>query len=273
MEYTKDELEFLVKNYETRGIKFCANHLNRTCRSVSYCANKKLGLYRNSWKSKFCLKKVENIENGETAYVLGFLWADGFVGKKSVGIELDLNDLLEVKPIFDSVMEWKFYTRKREYSATGELRKNSKEICQFLSSLGYKDKSIRFSKEIIESIPKNLIKYFLRGFLDGDGNITPEHYSVRFCGPINYDWTEIENLLKVMGVKSRINKSSSINENTGNLNSYSFLIVSGKSNFLKFLTFIYDERDTDNIGLTRKFNKYQEALNRIRQTDEKKKTQ
>lgn len=69
----KDELDFLIKNYEIKGIKFCANHLGRTDRSVSYWANSKLGLYRNFWKSKGGLKNFKNVESKEVAYVLGFL--------------------------------------------------------------------------------------------------------------------------------------------------------------------------------------------------------
>jgi hypothetical protein len=271
MKYTKDELEFLAKNYKTKGIKFCADSLNRTHRSVSYSANKKLGLYRNVWKSKGCLENFKNVKDGEVAYVLGFLWADGYICEKWVDIELSLKDLLNVKPVFDRVTEWNFYTRKRGLSETGSLRKNSRDLCKFLSTLGYIEKSERFSKEIFQLIPRNLVKYFLRGFLDGDGNIETKCYSARFCGPINCDWTEFENILREIGIKSKISKRSTINKNTGNLNSCSVVKISGKYNFLKFLSIIYEGMEKDGIGLFRKFKRYKEVLDKVNGSEETKK--
>lgn len=60
------------------------------------------------------------------------------------------------------------------------------------------------------------------------------------------------------------------NKKTGNLNSHSIVVINKKYNFFKFLSIIYDGRELDNTGLTRKYNQYIESLEWSKEVEKNK---
>lgn len=117
-----------------------------------------------------------SIENEESAYILGLLYADGFVGDEHFNnVVLGLND----KELVEQVA--------RIIGFTGEVRKgkkggfeNSKEsfILNFSSEIMANDLRIlglypnkSLSLEYLPHIDDSLFRHFIRGYFDGDGSI------------------------------------------------------------------------------------------------------
>jgi hypothetical protein len=121
------------------------------------------------------------IDDEEKAYWLGFIYADGNVGKngKTVQVNLSQRDsdhLEKLAKIFKVNVCNYSYTDKRNgrkrrgsiiYTMNGDLW-NSLIKCGVIPQKTYVgDVSV-----MVNSIPKNLIRHFVRGFLDGDGWFT-----------------------------------------------------------------------------------------------------
>lgn len=114
------------------------------------------------------------------AYVLGFFTADGNMIKNKRGacfIEFQITDknlLGKIKKAFNS--NHKIAIRKKQgvWKTSYRLQIGSKEIFNDLLKLGLtpnKSKTIKFP-----NIPDKYFSHFLRGYFDGDGNVTITKY-------------------------------------------------------------------------------------------------
>lgn len=112
----------------------------------------------------------------DMAYVLGFFTADGNMIKNKRGahfIEFQITDkdlLMDIRRLFGS--NHKVTTRKRNNNReiSYRLQIGSKEIFNDLLKLGLapnKSKTINLPK-----IPDKYFSHFVRGYFDGDGNVT-----------------------------------------------------------------------------------------------------
>lgn len=131
-------------------------------------------------KNKYTVNEnfFEEINSEKKAYILGLLAADGYIGEgraNTVSISLIDKDILEqIKVIIeysDEIKETKkggFENSKHGYI----LNINSAKMRKDLNKLGlYANKSLTFSR--IPNIPNDLKRHFLRGYIDGDGSISP----------------------------------------------------------------------------------------------------
>ena len=115
-----------------------------------------------------------DIWNENSAYILGFIFADGNVAwnpKKSYNTltitssEKDANHLERIRNILSSTKPLLYSQKTKSYRLTVTNRK----ICRRLMSLGViprKSLIIDFPR-----IPKQYINHFIRGVIDGDGNV------------------------------------------------------------------------------------------------------
>lgn len=112
----------------------------------------------------------DDIGSNNQAYVLGFIWADGSLSKKSgLSIVIKLEDievLRFVKSEFETNIPLKF-SKDGKYVG---FHVNRTQIYQSLVKLGLgRNKSQNNTP--IPNIKQELIPHFLRGFFDGDGSI------------------------------------------------------------------------------------------------------
>ena len=132
-----------------------------------------------SKKAIYKLDKFDSITDEETAYWLGFLYADGFIDDKNNRIIINLQEKdkehLESFANFiapgSTVDYYESYDKRSNKYATGyRLKIYSKEICNQLKKIGM----IPGKKEKykIPNIPKCLLRHFIRGYFDGDGSIS-----------------------------------------------------------------------------------------------------
>lgn len=121
-------------------------------------------------------KIFEKIDTEEKAYWLGFLYADGCVGEKRNRIELALQE-----QDYDHIIKYKNFLKsehkigikiKNGIYKSYRLGFNNVKIKQDLIALGclpQKTKQLQFPTN--EQVPYNLVKHFIRGYLDADGCI------------------------------------------------------------------------------------------------------
>lgn len=113
------------------------------------------------------------------AYILGLIYADGFVGDEkfnNIIIGLTKTDRLLLEKI---AQEIKFTGTIRDEEKSGGfegskpksiLNFSSKRMAEDLRSLGlYPRKSL--TMETLPHLPEELIRHFIRGYFDGDGSI------------------------------------------------------------------------------------------------------
>jgi len=116
------------------------------------------------------------IDTPEKAYYLGLLRADGSISKRLKGnyeeirlqISLIESDIHILYSFCDEISIPK--SRVKIYNA---IRKNEQNICKLYIATKEFTKNLLDlkSSEILNKIPKQLIRHFIRGFFDGDGGI------------------------------------------------------------------------------------------------------
>jgi hypothetical protein len=275
--------EFIIKNYDTLGMKKCCEILGLSKGKIQTIVTKnKLKVNKDSLNkilSKSKSKKSEdykvNVNNftnnlsKESSYILGLLWADGYIAnntnpkikqKYDINLECVDDDMMYFKLILNKLGEWNYYSRQRDkYKPITKATTNNCEILAYLTEHNYTNKSFMSPCSIIQTLPKELIKYFLLGVIDGDGcfYFNQKHFLRQFsiAGSLNQDWTAFENIFKELDIKYKINKKTNIK------NGSSEIRVLNKINIKKIGDFIYDTINLDNIGLKRKYIKYLEIIN------------
>jgi hypothetical protein len=201
-----------------------------------------------------------------SAYVLGFLWADGYVQKNrrkydyNIKVSIQICDAEEIFPVLCKTGDWKYYcsTNKITNRTYACLRYSNKYLYQFLCDNDFLIKSQVSPVKILNIIPNDLKHYWWRGYFDGDGYLSANPKTGAHCVDIasnyNQDWKFCEELCGKLNIEFH---SKTHKDNT-HANSHFYLV--GKKNVYKFLHFIYKDRDLDNIGLSRKFDKFKSAV-------------
>lgn len=262
--YTTEELEFIKQNYIQLGSKKCAEILHRPLSSVRQTANKKLNIKMPiSQMSKFhsdtLIKKFKSaipvslfslIRYPEQAYILGMLWAEGWIQNKnnySINFKIIAEDFKQIKKVFFSLGRWKLYKifPKPPRKPCIQLRLSGKEIVEFFIKNDFLTKNPR---KILSLIPEQLKCYWFRGFFDGDGYICHKRpYRLSFSGPIEQNW---DFLPKYFKIKKYIHPIK--NHKSSRAEIYSKQEI---KNFGKFMWETYPE---NKIGFSRKFKKFKQ---------------
>lgn len=192
----------------------------------------------------------------EAVYILGLLWADGYVSKTTYSINLQCleEDIDYFYPIFQTTGEYNLYHKKQSLNnkISGTINCSSKQFHSFLKENGYLNKSITSHKTILSNIPQSLQSYFLLGLSDGDGcfyiNLKNHLFQWTITSTYEQEWDGIENIFSKLDVKYRINRVKTLK------GGYSQFQVNGPQNLLKLGEFIYNS----DLGLKRKRDKFEQ---------------
>jgi intein/homing endonuclease len=276
---TESDITYIKENFPNYGVKYCADQLNIKRSVLDYLIYKKLNLtltqeiknkilFNN--KKRFLqtnyLYNVEsdqfiNIKTKEVAYILGLIWADGYIykfknrEKRIISISLvteDMNDLLD---IFNRTGKWNIHIRNRKNrKQTSQLSTCNSNIANFLIEKKYISKGTDSACEILNSIPENLKYYWFRGLFDGDGCFSIDKQKrkrVTIASSYEQDWSYLTKLLDKLEIKYSIYKT--INKKN---HKQSSVLIQNKDGCEKFLNYIYQDYQNDLIGLKRKYQKY-----------------
>jgi LAGLIDADG-like domain len=201
------------------------------------------------------------INSEESAYFLGFLYADGCVQNGdyayTVTLKLKANDQVILERLRDIMSPSSpiLFSDSGKYSA---FRTNQKVICEQLIALGcVPNKSLIL--EFPTKVPKDLIRHFLRGYSDGDGSIYRNNRKTK-APSANYIWKIIstkqfcQTTAQLLRETLSINCSQSLSRPKTNPVTTT-LTVGGNSQSMKVLDWLYQGAT---IYLPRKHEKYLE---------------
>ena len=211
-------------------------------------------------KSKYAKPKYKDprmfnkIDTPEKAYIIGYTLADGYISDNAV----EFGCCLEDKEILQFVAEYIGANYTEDLTYIPEAKRFPRARIHIGKSVLITDFNKHCSSKENKHcpiIPKNLEKYLVQGFFDGDGCLTWGRRKDR-----NRLWQKISftSSLKVLeGIQQILLKQcaiSTIIRPKSNENCF-VLEFANKRDVLKFLNFIYP--DDSFIILKRKYNKAQ----------------
>lgn len=214
----------------------------------------------NAYKSR---KVDENffevIDTEQKAYILGFVYADGYISKNYFGIKVSLKDveLLEkIKSELKSEHKIGIYINNNGYSKGNEYASfilSNKKIVKDLLELGVKyNKSKILKFPDFNQVPENLIRHFIRGYFDGDGSICGNGKCsvVSFVGTKDFLEGVLKNLKTFINTRSNIYKykEKDIYE----------IKVGGRNQVKSIYKYLYEDAS---IFLGRKKNRFEDLIN------------
>lgn len=139
-------------------------------------------------KYKINIHYFDEIDTQDKAYILGFLYADGWNtsvyehGHYIAGMTLKSNDRYMLENI-NNLMEstYPIKTTKQEDREYSTLYFCNKHLVLRLHQLGITPRKT-FTTTFPEWLSEELIPHFLRGLLDGDGSISSSLFYVNYVG-------------------------------------------------------------------------------------------
>ena len=278
--WTENEIDFLIKNYSTKGVDFCVNNLNYKKNKIFAMAHKLNIKILSNIKRKYKGKSDDlcninpdsfrNIKTKEVSYLLGLMWSDGYVKHYNRNYDIVLTmveeDINNIKKTLDKLGKWHYNLIKKQkdsWKNTIRVSTNNKRIYEILFDFNFTKKSKMSPDKLLNEIPKELHNYFYLGIVDGDGCFyykKQEKTSVRqfsISSTYEQDWYYLENLFNSLGVKYSVNRYSRKDKNS----SYSQIRVVNKDGILKIGNYLYSNITNDKIGLKRKYEKYLQLIN------------
>lgn len=264
--WSTEKEQFLKENYPKHGSLFCANKLNLTQQQIRGKA-RLLKLYINPQQRSLLSSKANKHSNTRCGvnpqkflqlntphicYILGFLWADGYLIKNTnksqyrICVEISNKDFDNIFYIFSKVGTWTVSTIKQNK----RIQISNKMIYSFLLDHDYILKSTKAPTKILNKLPNNLKQFWWRGYFDGDGcfytNDKHYLYQASFSGSVNQDWSEVNSLLKNLQITSY--KTVFTENKHGHKGSY--VLITRKQNLLTLGRYLYS--DLSDISLQRK---------------------
>lgn len=155
--FTKEQVDFIIKNYSKEGVKYCAQALKLKEEIIRSKANR-LGLKlsserfneqqtKKSLKTEYPkLEKFMNLEDPKIIYLMGLMWADGYLHDKQNRFELsiDKNDFIDIEKIVKEIGDWRIYERNRKNRKPCIIVGcYSKPICDLMRDYGFMEKSLK----------------------------------------------------------------------------------------------------------------------------------
>lgn len=166
VDWSEEELDYLRQNYQTSSLEELTAHLGRTKNAVNRRATM-LGLQKYIEPYPF----FENFTE-ESAYVLGFFAAEGYVSKRgpeSIRISFSQSET-DILYLFQRIIGSGRITTKQV--GCSEFYIQSVKVYDFLCKLFGQDMGQKKSRTINwPSVPDEYMKHFIRGATDGDGSL------------------------------------------------------------------------------------------------------
>lgn len=231
---------------------------------LKYLKDRGVDIIKTGSAVHFNYNAFSKIDSEESAYWLGFMYADGFIESKGngVGLGVSIKDIEHMDKFCEFLQypKGKYIVKSHQFGNKDTKNKNGEEMYMVntliknstlwndLNSKGcVPNKSLILTfpnEEIFES--KELIKHFIRGYCDGDGSLTwsnKEHTvpSICFVGTKTF----LESLQNYLG-KGYLMQKPNCSEFTYRL-SYTHTKAFNASKYMY---------ENSNIYLNRKYNIY-----------------
>jgi len=221
--------------------------------------------YRNQTTLGVDANGFINCTTPHHAYILGFAWADGHLlykyKRKEIRIEIVKDDMDAIKPTIEATGKWYHASRKRKNRREQSIAcANNSMLCDYLHSMGYNEKSKISPTKILKQIPEGYHRFFLRGWIDGDGCFYKSKTSKQFsvAGTHDQDWSVLENIFSSNGIKYTIQRRQ-VKKFDEKITRSSCVRITNKPSLVILDTLLYSN-SYDGIGLYRKYAKCKDII-------------
>jgi intein-encoded DNA endonuclease-like protein len=186
----------------------------------------------------------DNIDNQNKAYILGFIYADGFIRKDNLALSIvvhnkDVEILEKIKAELQSDIPIEYIKSKNH----NRINICSKNICLSLNKIGCNNGKTFDLK--FPNIQNDLIPHFIRGYMDGDGCISISNK--KYGKYISLSFTGTKDMMD--SFKNLLNVDNKI---TFHRNAYA-LHIGKERDVIRILDWIYKDAK---LYLNRKYEKY-----------------
>lgn len=272
--YSIYDIEFVKNNFSKLSRVNLASQLGRTSASIKSLLRRlklkntakntliKQILFNKKSSGEFLVDEkmfMSHIDE-DTSYLLGLLWADGYLTVKRrkgaiktcrIILSLKQPDGEYVKKLLAHTGKWSLWVNRSGKYPQDTFHCANTILCEFLERCDYLKKSYKSPFKILNVIPVKYHPYFYRGYLDGDGCIFVKNNDFRiiFTSTIKQGWTFLESLCKSLGCTFTISRVCRSNRNS----KYSSFSLYGRRNCLLLGRFMYQGKQ---MGFVRKWMKY-----------------
>ena len=248
------ETDYLKNNFRWKYKDIILKNLNRNWNAIKLKASK-LGLKRDNQTILPLNQDFFKNWNWDSAYILGFLCADGNLSSKRNLITFSSND--------NQLIQLIKLKLKSEHKIQGPYKNNY--VLQIGNKIMYNDllklgitprKSLTLQ---FPEVPYKYLSHFIRGEFDGDGsfwasNINKKYNYLNAEITGNIDFPKVlENKLEEIGIDSTSLRQSHKNKSNHSNKIYQLRYFNKES--IKFGDFIYQK--SENLRLERKFEIYE----------------
>lgn len=202
------------------------------------------------------------------AYLLGFLYADGYLASdKRMGIRLSIKDESMIRLIQryicpNSPIE---YTNNQNIKRIPQvsIRWKSNKMYEDLKHLGFCVDKTHKDSDVLQKIPQDLKRHFIRGYTDGDGNVRCSIINDKSWKKIAITWSngskqilkDIQNYfgtletLQLKNIKNYYLLSSNVNKSTYIIVKHLYdncsFFLERKKQKAKEIIYYYNSRNTE----------------------------
>jgi len=196
----------------------------------------------------------------ENAYILGYILTDGNISKRNGEVKIgsvDKEILEKIAQKLENTYPIKGYLPKNRTKIQYTLYLSSRKIYNKLIQLGLKPNKSKIVRML--KIPKKYFFHFLRGVIDGDGSVYTQQDKYK-----NKTYTFLRvsivsaSIPFLKSLQKEINELSGLRLKNLTKNRTAFLVKYSTKESLKLLKLVY--KDSINLRLERKYNKYMEYL-------------
>lgn len=263
--WSTEEIDILQEIYKTQNKKDIGANLYKLSTRTKAAIHAKalaLGISRKTsvrgvekkskaWEYSIDPRQFFTPQTPEVCYILGLLWADGYIVKDNIRLETTKNDMDHFYPILLKTGKWAIHERTRQGRCPkSTVSTNNRPLAKFLRSLGYGPNSKVGMEKIMKIIPDNYKPFFLQGLIDGDGSYYVGKYSCQFniSAKMEQDWGYLIWLFSLLGIPCKIYRSKPVYKSQ-----YSALRITNRKIIIKLASYLYSQNK--NLSLPRKIEK------------------
>ena len=200
------------------------------------------------------------VDSEEKAYFLGILYADGTVSGTSIMLSLQEPDREILEKLKDLIQPTKpilwYKSKNPKRQNTVRLTITNQKMKISLENLGIV-RNKTFKIKFPDFLDESLIRHFIRGYLDGDGNINFNGGNCSIIATLDFCETFRDLMFRVLGVNCGI----IIPNKQDKLTNIRRVTVSGRNQSRTFLNWIYKDAK---IYMERKYQSYLKLVNFVR---------
>lgn len=265
---TKEQWNIVINEAMNEPLPAVAERHGVTIQGIKYQLDKR-GIKRERTvyrKHKLQEDYFDTIDTEEKAYWLGFIVADGCVGKSShlykqpnrLSFNLSVKDIEQLEKLrfaLGSSSKITTVIPKGTYSTNpiSRFNVNSVHLCASLSKYGVAEQ--KTGNEVLPDIPMDLMRHFIRGFFDGDGSITScsGRVTVNFTSNTDMLLQLRDFLHNAIGTSNRISVYDQYEKQA------KMIQYGGQSDVRTIYHYLYDDAT---VYLERKYNKFTSLLSK-----------